>query len=185
MDSTDLGTPITSSYWDNVNLGIDQGTLDGNLNFLSALDTNTNVTSLITSGNNSLESCSLTGLGLLLHGQDAHDLIEQFFVGFLLRDKLLDNWCLLDWDGVGVNFFEGFDVASSHQSTELGKWSPVILVTESATWASSSSTATASSAASVTEASSATSATTSATSATSGIIATFSGGFSFSCTFHA
>jgi hypothetical protein len=185
MDSTDLGTPITSSYWDNVNLGIDQSTLDGNLNFLSALDTNTNVTSLITSGNNSLESCSLTGLGLLLHGQDTHNLIGQFSVGFLHRDKLLDNWCLLDWDGVGVDFFEGFDVASSHQSTELGKWSPVILVTESATWASSSSTATASSAASVTEASSATSATTSATSATSGIIATFSGGFSFSCTFHA
>jgi len=184
MDSTDLGTPITSSYWDNVNLGIDQGTLDGNLNFLSALDTNTNVTSLITGGNNSLESCSLTGLGLLLHGQDAHDLIEQVFVGLLLRDKSLDNWCLLDWDGVGVNFFEGFDVASSHQSTELGKWSPVILVTAS-TWASSSSTTTASSAASVTEASSATSATTSATSTTSGIIATFSGGFSFSCTFHA
>lgn len=106
MDSTDLGTPITSSYWDNVNLGIDQGTLDGNLNFLGALDTNTNVTSLITGGNNSLESSSLTGLGLLLDGQDAHDLIEQFVVGFLLRDKLLDNWCLLDWDGVGVDLFK-------------------------------------------------------------------------------
>lgn len=80
------------------------------MDFLGTLDTNTNVTVLITGGNNSLESGSLTGLGLFLHGKNAHDLIEQFVaVLVLLRDKLLDDWCLLDWDRVGVDFFERFD----------------------------------------------------------------------------
>jgi len=135
------------------------------LDFLSALDTNTNVTSLITGSDDGLESGSLTSLGLLLDGQDAHDLIEQFSVVFLVGNELLDNLCLLDWDGVGVDFLERFDVAGFDQSSELGKWSPVVFATESATWTTSStSTSTATSAASITEASSAASATSTSTS---------------------
>jgi len=67
MDTTDFGTPISSSDWDQVALGVNESTLDGNLDFLSALDTNTNVTLSISASNNSLESGSLTGLGLLLN----------------------------------------------------------------------------------------------------------------------
>jgi len=64
------------------------------------------VTSLITGSNDGLESGSLTGLGLLLNREDAHDLIEEFFVLLLVGNELLNNLCLLDWDGVGVDFFE-------------------------------------------------------------------------------
>jgi len=66
MDTTDLRSPITSSDWDDVALGVDQSTLDGNLDFLGNLDSETNVTLSISTGNNSLESSSLSGLGLLL-----------------------------------------------------------------------------------------------------------------------
>ena len=75
MDTTDLGTPETSSDGDEMHLGVEEGTLDGNLDFLANLDTNTNVTLTVTASNDSLESGSLTGLGLLLNGQDAHNLI--------------------------------------------------------------------------------------------------------------
>ena len=84
------------------------------MDFLSTLNTNTNVTVFVTGGNDGLESGSLTSLGLLLDGQDAHDFIEEFLVDLLLRDKFLYNWCLLDWDGMSIDFFEGFDVTSSH-----------------------------------------------------------------------
>jgi len=51
MDVTKFGSPITSSDWDEVEFGINESTLDGNLDFLGNLDTNTNVTSSITDGN--------------------------------------------------------------------------------------------------------------------------------------
>jgi len=104
MDGTDLGTPITSSDWDEVDFGVDQSTFDGNLDFLGALDTNTNVTLSVTSGNDSLESGSLTGLGLLLNGKDAHNFIEEF--GFLVGNESFSDLSLLDWDGVSVNFLK-------------------------------------------------------------------------------
>ena len=45
MDITDLRAPVTSSDWDKVHLGINQGTLDSNLHFLGDLDSETDVTS--------------------------------------------------------------------------------------------------------------------------------------------
>jgi len=104
MDGTDLGTPITSSNWDEVDLGIDQSALNGNLDFLGTLDTNTNVTLTVTSGNDSLESGSLTGLGLLLNGKNAHNFIGEF--SSLVGNELLGNLCLLDWDGMSVDFLK-------------------------------------------------------------------------------
>jgi hypothetical protein len=176
MDSTDSGTPVTSSDWDEVELGINEGTLDGNLDFLGALDTNTNMTLSVTDSDNSLESSSLTSLGLLLHGQDAHDFIGK--LGFVVSEESINDWGFLDWDGVSVNFFQGFDVSVFDESSKLGKWSPFFLWSSSTTTWSSSSTSTASSA----EASSsiATSIATSAASAAS----TFSWGslsWSWSC----
>jgi len=153
VDSTDGGTPIASSDWDEVDLGIDQSTLDGNLDFLGALDTNTNVSSAVTGGDDGLESGSLTGLSLLLNGKDAHDLILELSTGF--GNELLSDLGLLDWDGVGVDFLEGVDLSVLHESTELGEWSPSVLVSESSTWSTSTSSAsTAASAASVSESSS-------------------------------
>lgn len=143
MDTTDSRTPISSSDWDKMDLSIKECTLNGNLDFLSDLDTDTNVTLSITSSNNGLESSSLTSLGLLLDGENAHDLIGELV--FDVRDESIDNWCLLDWDGVGVNFFKRLDVTGFDESSELGKWGPFFL--ESTSTSSSSSEATSSSSA--------------------------------------
>jgi hypothetical protein len=143
MDTTDSGTPITSSDWDKVDLGIKKSTLNGNLDFFSNLDTDTNVTLSVTGGNNSLESGSLTGLSLLLDGENAHDFVGKFVLD--VSDKSVNNWCFLDWDGVSVDFFKGCDVSGFDESSEFGKWGPFFL--ESTSTSSSSSEATSSSSA--------------------------------------
>ena len=136
---TDSGTPVASSDWDELHLGVNEGTLDGNLDFLSDLDTNTGMTLSVTGGDDSLESGSLTGLGLLLDGKDAHDLIGES--GFLVGNESVDDWGFLDWDGVGVDLLELLDGAHLDESSELGKWGPLFLESTSASWATSSSTA--------------------------------------------
>lgn len=77
MDSSDLVTPETSSHWHKVKLGIENSSLDGNLDFLGDLDSKTDMTVLISNGNDSLETGSLSGLSLLLDGDDLHDLIRE------------------------------------------------------------------------------------------------------------
>jgi len=153
MDSTDSGTPISSSDWDKVDLGIEEGTLDGDLDLLGDLDSDTNVSLSISNSDDSLESSSLTGLGLLLDGEDAHDLIGELSLG--VGDESVNDWGLLDWDGVGVNFLEGVDLSSLDQSSELGKWGPLVFTeSTSSTWSSSEATSSTSSASVSTSASS-------------------------------
>ena len=127
MDTTDSSTPITSSNWDEVALGRHKGTLDGNLDFLSELGTETNMTVSVTASNNSLKSGSLTGLSLLLNGFDAHNFIGKgdWFLGVL--EEGINDLVLLDWDGEGVDLFKGDDLSVFDQSTELGEWGPFVL----------------------------------------------------------
>lgn len=153
MDTSDSGTPESSSDWDKVDLSIEEGTLNGDLDLLGDLDTNTNVTISVTDGNDSLESSSLTSLGLLLDGEDAHDLIGE--LGLHVGEESVGDWGFLDWDGVSVNFLEGLDLSVLDESSELGEWGPLFLLSSSSTWAASAASAssTAASAASIAEAS--------------------------------
>jgi hypothetical protein len=68
MNSTNSGTPITSTDWDKVQFGINEGTFNGDLDFFADFNTDTNVTISVTTSNDSLETSSLTGLGLFLDG---------------------------------------------------------------------------------------------------------------------
>jgi len=147
MDGTDLVTPETSSDWHKLELGSDDGSLDGNLNFLGDLDSETNVTVLVTNGNDSLEAGSLTGLGLLLHRDDLHDLIGDSDLWAGLLDELVDNLGLLDWDGVSVDLLKRVDKVSLNESSELGLWNPLVLswATSAATESTAATTASASS----------------------------------------
>merc|ERR1719192_2085082 len=145
MDVTELVTPITSTDGHKTKLGINKGTLDSNLDFLGDLDSKTDVASHITDSNNSLEAGSLTGSGLLLNGDDLHDIVLELVVGLL--DESVDNLGFLDGDGVGVDFLEGSDFASVDQSSELGLGEPFILGgTITATWSITTATAAAASA---------------------------------------
>jgi len=150
MDTTDSGSPVTSSDWNDVVLGIKKGTLNGNLDLLGDLDSNTNVTLSVTDSNNSLESGSLTGLSLLLDGKNAHNFIGKLVFG--LGDKGVDDLGFLDWDGVSIDFLKGLDLVVLNKSSELGEWSPLFL--ESTSSSSSTKAASAASSASSSEASS-------------------------------
>lgn len=150
MDTTDSGSPVTSSNWDDVALGINEGTLNGDLDLLGDLDSNTNVSLSVTDSDNSLESGSLTGLSLLLDGKNAHNLVGEFVLG--LGNKGINDLCLLDWDRVGIDLFKGLDFVVLDKSSELGEWGPLLL--ESTSSSSSTEAASAASSASSSEASS-------------------------------
>ena len=122
-----------------------RGALDGNLDFLANLDADTDVAHAVTASDDSLEAGALTGLGLLLDGEDAHDLVGKGGLG--VGEKSLDNGGFLDGDGVRVNLLEGTDVAVLNESTKLGKRSPLL---SSATAETTGSAATASTTAAVT-----------------------------------
>lgn len=113
MNITDLVTPIASSDWDELELSVDKGTLDGNLDFFGDLDSETDVTILISNSNDGLETGSLSGLGLLLDGYDLHDFVRQW----LALEEFVDDLGLFDWDGVCVNFLEGTDHTMLYEST--------------------------------------------------------------------
>jgi hypothetical protein len=146
MNITDSGTPVTSSNWDHSKFGIDKGTLDGNLDFFANLDTNTDVTISITNSANSLESGTLTGFGLLLDREDAHDVIgENFLKGLtlmLVLEEHIDNLGFFDWNGSSVDFFERFNLSHLDESTQLGERHPVLTLATEATTASAAATST-------------------------------------------
>lgn len=66
MDITDLVTPIASSNWDKLKFGVDEGTFDGNLDFLGNFDSKTDMTILVSNNDDGLKAGSLTGFCLLL-----------------------------------------------------------------------------------------------------------------------
>lgn len=70
MSVSDLVTPITLSDRDHVQLGVSDSTLDSTLNFLSDLPAETDVSVAVTDDDETFESGSLTGTGLLLDGGD-------------------------------------------------------------------------------------------------------------------
>ena len=70
MRFTEFSTPVTSAYRHDRELSENDGTTDGGRDFLSALDTKTDVAIEITDGDESLETCALTGTGLLLDRLD-------------------------------------------------------------------------------------------------------------------
>lgn len=96
MHVTDLVTPVTSADWNEGKLGAHEGSLDGNLDFLGKLDSETDMAVVVTDNDDSLEAGSLTGLGLLLNRDDLHDFVRKALLGIL--DEFVNNGCLLDWD---------------------------------------------------------------------------------------
>jgi len=67
---TEVGAPVTSSDGNDGELGDDDGGADGSCDFLGGLDTETDVSLGVTNDNDSLETGTLTGTGLLLDGLD-------------------------------------------------------------------------------------------------------------------
>jgi hypothetical protein len=69
---TEVGTPVSSSDWNDAELCDDDGGTDGSCDFLRGLDSETDVTLGVSDNHDSLETCSLTSTGLLLHRLDLY-----------------------------------------------------------------------------------------------------------------
>jgi hypothetical protein len=148
VDASDTRAPVATTHGHDVQLGINEGALDGDLDFLGDLDADADMTGAVSNGNDDLESGSLTGLGLLLDGEDAHDLVRELSLG--VGKESVNDGSLLDGNGVGINLLELGDAASLHQTAELGHGSPLVLAAHSS---ASGATSTATSATTGTESS--------------------------------
>lgn len=139
VDLADLVAPVASPDGNEGEFGANQGALDGDLDLLGKLDAEADVPVVVTDDDDGLEAGPLTGLGLLLDGDDLHDLVGERALAVL--DELVDDGGLLDGDRVGVDFLEGGDVSVLDETAELGLGNPVVLAgTEAAGSAATAAT---------------------------------------------
>lgn len=89
----DLVSPVSTTDRDNRELSQDDGTSDSSCYFLGTLDTQTNMAIEVTDGNESLESGTLTGTGLLLHRHDLKNLVLKGS-----SQEEINDFKLLDWE---------------------------------------------------------------------------------------
>jgi len=99
VDISDLVSPISSSDWDNVELGVLKTILNGDLDFLGDFDTDSDVSILVSDSNNGLESGSLTSSSLLLDRHDLHDFVTE------ILEEVIDDLVFFDWQRVSVDLF--------------------------------------------------------------------------------
>jgi len=96
-----FGTPVTSSDWNNRKLGQNNSRSDGVGDFFGTLDSESDVSGVISDDDGGLESSSLTGSGLFLNWLDFQDFVFQS-----RAQEVFDNFGFLDWEREGVNFSE-------------------------------------------------------------------------------
>ena len=113
MGLLNVVTPVSPPDGNDAQLGDNDGSPDSSGDLLGTLDSETDVTVKVTDGNESLESGSLTGRGLLLDGSDGHDLVLQ------VGKELVDDLVLLDGEREEVDLLHGLDLAVVHETTEL------------------------------------------------------------------
>ena len=89
-------TPVSSPYRQDAQLGDYDGGTDGGGHFFGRLDTQTNMSFRITDDDDSLETGTLTGAGLLLHGLD---LVSQGAVSVICNYFSLESKCGLVMNG--------------------------------------------------------------------------------------
>lgn len=148
---TKVGTPVTTTDGDNVELGDDDGGTDGGSDFLGGLDTETDVAVGVTNEDDGLEAGALTGTGLLLDGLDLYfEIPSVYSVSLKSRhwtfssvvvssahlhnlileggEEEVDDLVLLDGERVEVDLLHALDLAGLHETTELGDGLPLLLL---------------------------------------------------------
>lgn len=121
MGLTDLVAPISSSDGDDVLLGNLETLGNGDLDFLGALDSDSDVSVLVSNNEDSLESGSLSSLSLLLDGGNLHDLIDE-----ILSNELINNLVLLDGERMSEDLLKGLNLLGLDKSSKLGDWDPFL-----------------------------------------------------------
>ena len=64
---TELVTPVTTTHWNDGQLGLDDGTPDGSGDFFGALHSQTNMSIVISDSNESLEPGNGFAFGLIIY----------------------------------------------------------------------------------------------------------------------
>lgn len=138
-----VGTsPVSAADGNDIQFGRRNGTTNGVGHFGRALDSESNVSIVVTNGDKSLESRALTGTGLLLDGHDFHD-----FVLELVLEEKVNDFGFLDGKGKEKDFFNGTNLSFLDETSELGDGHPdVFFVPASASASPSSASPTASTA---------------------------------------
>jgi len=155
MGTSDLVTPEATSDGDDGELGEDDGTTDGGGDLLGALDTETNMTVVVSNGDKSLESGSLTSSGLLLDRHDLQNLILES-----RSNEAVNDLVLFDGKRVEVDLLQTLDLSILDQTSQFGDWDPVLLflaTSSTSTTTASAATASSTSPASISESSTETS----------------------------
>merc|ERR1719446_671780 len=137
VGATNLVTPEAPPDGDDGELGEDDGATNGSGHLLGALHTETNMTVVVSNSDESLESCPLTGPGLLLDGHDLENLILESGT-----NEHVDNLVLFDGQRVQVDLLEGLNLAILDEPSQLGHGDPVLLFLAAATTAPAASTST-------------------------------------------
>lgn len=106
---SDLVAPISSSDWNDRQLGEDDGTPNCGGYFLAALNAETDVTVVVPDSNKRLETGSLTGTRLLLNGHNFQHLVLK-----LGSQEKVDDLELFDRERVKIDLLQGSDLAVSH-----------------------------------------------------------------------
>ena len=99
MGFANLVSPIAPSHWYNRQFGKDDGTPNGCGHLFGALHTQTYMAIVVANCNKGLETCTLTGTGLLLH---RHDL--QYFVLECSANEEINNLKLLQRNQIWFSF---------------------------------------------------------------------------------
>ena len=118
VDGSDTVSPVTSANGHDGNLGGNDGTANGIRNFLGTLNSETNVSVVVSDNDKRLEAGALTSASLLLNGHDLGNLVLQ------LRQKGLDNLVLLDGQRKQVHSLERLDQARLDETAQLGDGHP-------------------------------------------------------------
>mmetsp|Transcript_14764 Transcript_14764/g.26788 ORF Transcript_14764/g.26788 Transcript_14764/m.26788 type:complete len:217 (-) Transcript_14764:16-666(-) len=127
-------SPVSTADGSDVELGSRDGSTNSSGNLRRALNTKTNVSSVITNGNESLKAGPLTSRTLLLDGHDLHDLILK-----LVLKEVVNDLGLLDGKRKEEDFLDASDLSLLDKTTKLGHGDPLTL--SIAITASSASTA--------------------------------------------
>jgi len=136
---TDSVTPISSADRNNVDLGVNDGSTDSGSNFLGALDSESDVSVVVSDNDECLKAGALTGTGLLLDGHDLHDLILQ-----LSSEEGVNDLVLLDGKREKINLLERLYLSRLDETSELGHGDPLslsLVVSSTAGTTASSTTA--------------------------------------------
>merc|ERR1719495_2997704 len=138
--TTDLVSPETTSDWNNGKLGQDNSSSDGSCHLLGALDTKSNMSVVVSNGNESLESCSLTGSGLLL---DRHDL--EYLILKCWSNEFVNDLMLFDGERVKIDLLKALDLLFLDKTSQFSHRDPFLVFLSPATATTTSSSASTSS----------------------------------------